>query len=405
MLIWMKFIFWISVGMIVYSYIGYGLFLLLLCKIKCVLGLPKWQGEPMKNEDFVWPDVTLIVAAYNEEQFILEKILNTQELDYPTEKLSVIFVTDGSTDSTPDIVGNYPDILLLHQPQRKGKTAALNRAMVFVKTPFVIFCDANTTLNRHAIKNIMRHYQYPMTGGVAGEKRILSSRNADVVGEGEGIYWKYESFLKKKDAELYTVVGAAGELFSIRNSLWEPLPDDVILDDFVISLRINLKGYRIAYEPNAYAMETSSASMKDEQKRKIRISAGAFQAIQIIKPVFNVFKYPVLFFQFISHRFLRWTLVPLCFPALFVSSIYLICKSTSGPYLMVVICQFLFYIGAIAHQYLGKDNIFFKISRIPYYICFMNFSLYLGFIRYLKGGQSAIWEKAQRASIQYNSVH
>jgi poly-beta-1,6-N-acetyl-D-glucosamine synthase len=188
--------FWMGVTVIVYTYLGYGLVIHLLSKLK---GHSK---SPFIPEDRDLPEVTILIAAYNEEQFIEDKIKNTLTLDYPKDRLSVYIVTDGSTDNTPEIIKKFHAVKLFHEPQRKGKIHAVNRVMKWVRTPFVIFSDANTLLNRDAIKNIVRHYQDETVGGVAGEKRIFKKSEDNASGAGEGLYWKYESFLKRKDSEV-----------------------------------------------------------------------------------------------------------------------------------------------------------------------------------------------------------
>jgi cellulose synthase/poly-beta-1,6-N-acetylglucosamine synthase-like glycosyltransferase len=192
------------------------------------------------------------------------------------------------------------------------------------------------------------------------------------------------------------VAGAAGELFSVRTELWQPLPEHVILDDFVISARINLQGYRIAYAPDAWASELPSASLVEEKKRKIRISAGAFQTMCMLKPLFNIFRHPILFFQFFSHRFLRWTLVPLSLPLLFLSNLVLVWEGTLIFYHILFISQIVFYFLALAGYYFGRKDGCPAYLKIFYYIFFMNYSVYLGFFRFLRGGQMAVWEKAAR---------
>ena len=255
-------IFWVGILVVGYTYVGYGIIIYILSKLR------KRTNVLSSTPDEQLPAVTLLVAAYNEADIIRTKIQNTLELDYPKNKLEIFFVTDGSTDQTPEIVKEYPAIQLFHSFERKGKIHAVNRVMKSVKTPIVIFCDANTDLNREAIKYIVRHYQDPTIGGVAGEKRILSKDKDNASGSGEGLYWKYESFLKKKDAEVYSIVGAAGELFSVRTDLFEEPAENMIIEDFYLSMRITAKGYRFAYEPDAFAMETASASVKEEWKRK-----------------------------------------------------------------------------------------------------------------------------------------
>jgi cellulose synthase/poly-beta-1,6-N-acetylglucosamine synthase-like glycosyltransferase len=286
----------------------------------------------------------------------------------------------------------------MHEPQRKGKTAALNRAMQNVNTPIVVFTDANTLLNAEALLEITKHYSDSQIGGVAGEKKVITGNEASAEA-GEGIYWKYESFLKKQDSDFYTVVGAAGELFSIRTKLYEELEENVLLDDFIISLRVCEKGFRVAYEPNAYAMETPSDSMKEEQKRKIRISAGSIQAMIMLKSLLNPFRHPRLFFQYFSHRVLRWTLCPLLLPLIFVVNIWLTVNTPSLIFKIIMLFQILFYLFAISGWILTNKNVKSKLLYIPYYFVFMNASVYLGFFRYLKKNQSVLWEKAARKKL------
>jgi poly-beta-1,6-N-acetyl-D-glucosamine synthase len=410
-----RIIFIISSLIVFYNYVGYALIVYGLNMIK--------KSRDGSDKSPPWfPTVSFIVAAFNEEDCIREKILNSLDQDYPAQQIEYIFITDGSTDNTSDIIASYPAIKGLHHPERNGKSAALNRAVLAATHDILIFSDANTVLNRDATKNIARHYQHKDTGGVAGEKKVISSAGAtDEVGAGEGLYWKYESFLKKIDAEFYSVVGAAGELFSIRRDLFEPLPDNVILDDFVASLRTAQKGFRIEYEPEAYAMELPSFSIKDEQKRKIRIAAGGFQAIGMLWPLLLFRNHVRLSFLYISHRVLRWTLSPLCLILTFISSFILAANSlqfSSGPitgsagngsffsvvlpssplYLILFAAQLLFYSMAILAAFIPPARCP-KILKLPYYFTFMNISVIFGLFRFLKGGQSVKWEKAKRAVI------
>ncbi|MHB1922366.1 MAG: glycosyltransferase family 2 protein [Chitinophagaceae bacterium] len=384
-------LFWVSIFIVFYNYIGYPIILFFLVKIKRVF--KKDSNFPAKD----YPEVTLIIAAYNEEYFILNKIQNCLELDYPVEKLSITFITDGSTDHTPEIIKRFPKFKLLHEEKRSGKISAINRAMKSVQTPYVIFCDANTILSKNAIKKIVSHYGDPHVGGVAGEKKIITSAQDKAVGTGEGLYWRYESFLKKLDSELYSVVGAAGELYSIRTNLFEPVANHVILDDLIISWRVNQKGFRIVYEPEACAMEKPSSSIQEEKKRKIRIAAGGFQSLLIMKGIFNIFKYPVLSFQFISHRFLRWTISPLCLVIILISNILIIIRNPNDLiYVFFFLGQFLFYVAALFGWYFSNQKIRLKVFYLPYYFLFMNQTVYLGFFRFLFGGQTVIWEKTER---------
>lgn len=340
-----------------------------------------------------WMPVTIVICAYNEEDVIEEKIRNTKEIDYPEASLTIMVVTDGSTDRTGELVQTFSNVQLAHSPERKGKVAAVNRIMPLVKDPFVIFTDANTLLNKEAVKNIMRHYQNQEIGGVSGEKRVFAGVGATA---GEGVYWRYESYLKKKDAELYSVVGAAGELFSIRTALYEFVEEDTIIEDFMLSMRICGKGYRIAYESDAYAIETASASIVEERKRKIRITAGAFQAMKRLSKELSFARFPMLAFQYYSHRVFRWTIAPIAMAFMLITSVLLWSFTASPLYAVATLLQVLFYGIGIIGWWLGSGGGLPKLLYVPYYFLFMNISVFMGWRRYQMGQQSVLWEKAKR---------
>jgi cellulose synthase/poly-beta-1,6-N-acetylglucosamine synthase-like glycosyltransferase len=275
----------------------------------------------------------------------------------------------------------------------------MNRGMAYVKTPFVVFCDANTLLGKESIRRIVRLFSDPGVGCVSGEKRIFSKEKDSAAGAGEGLYWKYESALKKWDAELYSVVGAAGELFAIRTELYQEVEKDTLLDDFIISLRVAQKGYTIQYDPDAYAIETASSNVKEELKRKIRISAGGIQSVIRLHSLLNIFRYGILSFQYISHRVLRWTLAPISLLLLIPSGLYLAVDEgilKFGFYSILFWLQILFYVSALLGWYLENRSIRIKLLFIPYYFFIMNLSVFLGLKRFLKGSQSVNWERAKR---------
>ncbi|RYF80915.1 MAG: glycosyltransferase family 2 protein, partial [Chitinophagaceae bacterium] len=372
----------------------YGLLLCIYLKIKNLFSKNTTPAPSAKFE----PAVSLIIAAFNEEDIIDTKIQNCFALDYPADKLNMIFVADGSSDGTPARIANYPEVQLLYIPERQGKVAAINRAMQFVKTDFVVFCDANTFLNPAAIKEIVKHYSDEKVGAVAGEKKVISKKNeADAVSSGEGLYWKYESMLKRLDSEFYSVVGAAGELFSVRTTLYEAVPQDVLLDDFIISMRICQNGYRVVYEPKAFASESASFSIKEEQKRKIRISAGGFQSVLMLSALLNIFKYGKLSFQYISHRVLRWIVCPVLLPLIFLLNIS-ICLKLPGwnVYSLLLVAQCCFYLAALGGFIFAARDIKVKLLYVPYYFVFMNLALYLGFARFVSKRQTVLWDKAKR---------
>ena len=382
--------FWISLFIVFYTFFGYGILLYLLVKVRILL-----RGRRTIPQTAEWPTLTVFVAAYNEEDYIIEKIKNTLGLEYPADKVSYVFVTDGSTDRTPELVATYPQIKLMHQPARNGKIAAMHRAMQEVQTEIAIFTDANTTLNKKALLNICRHYADKSVGAVSGEKRVEIDDVGDATA-GEGFYWKYESKLKTWDSELYSVVGAAGELFSIRTALYEPVPPDTILDDFMISMLVAQRGYRIVYEPAAYASETGSENIKEELKRKIRIAAGGIQSIVRLPKAINPFRNFVLFFQYMSHRLLRWTVTPFLMLLTLLLNAIIVAQGGMGIYAALLACQVFFYACALLGWLFEKRQIKVKIFFIPYYFCMMNYAVIAGLNRYFAGKQSAAWEKAKR---------
>lgn len=385
-----EWIFWIGLAIVFYSYLGYGLLLYILVKIKKMITGSKEYD--LKYE----PTVSLVVPCFNEADYIEDKIKNSLLLEYPKEKLQLIFISDGSNDDTPQRIAKYKEVLALHEDARNGKAAAMNRAMQYVTGEIVVFCDANTDINPEAIREMVKHYADEKVGAVTGEKRIITKDKENASGAGEGIYWKYESFLKQLDSDFYTIVGAAGELMSYRKSLYKELPKDSLLDDLMQSMQIALEGYRVIYEKNAYAAETASANVGEELKRKIRIAAGAWQSMSRLPQAFNLFSNFKVSFLFLSHRVLRWTLAPLSLLLLFIVNFELAFK-IGGIYLPILMAQILFYSMALLGWYLANKQMKVKILFVPYYFFIMNLCMFLGLARFLKGKQSANWERAKRA--------
>jgi len=334
-----------------YTYVGYGIILFFIVRFRRLTGLYK---PFVPHEDYE-PEVTLFITAFNEKDYVDMKMKNTLGLDYPAEKLRILWITDGSDDGTPELLKPYSRAEVHHLPERRGKIAAMNRGIQFVSTPVVVFSDANTMLGRESIRRIVRLFSNPKVGCVSGEKRIAGKERDTAAGSGEGLYWNYEPTLKKWDAELYSVVGAAGELFAIRTELYREVEPDTLLDDFIVSLRVAAEGYTIQYDPEAYALESASASVKEELKRKIRISAGGIQSVVRLSSLLNVFRYGTLSFQYISHRVLRWTITPFALILLLPVNILLTAgNGFTNPSLYSVLfwLQLLFYLSALAGWYL-----------------------------------------------------
>jgi len=374
-------LFWVCLAIVIYTYIGYGIVLYLLVLIKRLAT----KAEPQADiTDDCLPEVTLMVCAYNEEDVIAEKMENTRQQDYPTDKLHLIWVTDGSNDSTNERLSAYPKVKVVFSPERRGKAAALKHGIKHVNTEIVVMTDANTMINPGAIREIARLMQDPKVGCVSGEKKVMAKSDSDEAAQGEGLYWKYESTLKRLDSDLYSAMGAAGELCVIRRQLMTDIPDDSLLDDFIISMEIVKKGYKIAYTSKAYAMEYGSANLAEEGKRKRRIAAGGLQSSWRLRSLMNPLKYPLVAFQFVSHRVLRWTITPICLFALIPLNTILVISGESVIYTIIWVLQILFYTAALAG------------IRIPSYFVFMNLNVFRG-MAYLRNKHTGTWEKAKRA--------
>ncbi|WP_064196523.1 MULTISPECIES: glycosyltransferase family 2 protein [Emticicia] len=402
MALFLEILFWFCIGLVAYTYVGYGIIAWILVKTRKILG----KEFKKYNDSTFLPKVTLVVPAYNEMSCIEAKVKNTFSLDYPADLMEVLFVTEGSNDGTSEYIDslkvNYSNLRMIGGDTRRGKIEAMNIAIKTINTPIVIFTDANTNLNNQVIRNIVRHFQDPVVGAVAGEKRIETEGSEAAAGAGEGLYWKYESFLKKLDTELYSVVGAAGELFAVRTHLFGEVEKDTLLDDFIVSLRIAASGYRVIYEPNAYASERPSFSIQEEMKRKIRIAAGGFQSIARLDYLWNIFRFGLLSFQYVSHRAMRWAVAPFCLPLIFLLNFILYFEDTNlikqPTYQFIMLAQIAFYLMAIIGYYLENKKIRIKALFVPFYFSFMNYCAIKGYFRYRNGLTSGIWEKAKRAA-------
>ncbi len=391
----MEILFWILLFLVFYTYIGYGMVLYMLLKVKQLFCRKKAQPVLPENPE-AYPEVTLMICAYNEEDIIKEKMENIRQLNYPKDKLCVMWVTDGSNDHSNELLSQYDDITLVTSTERKGKAAAMQHGLEVNKAPFVIFTDANTMLNTEAITEIMTLFLHEDVGCVSGEKRVAARHEGQVAAEGEGMYWKYESTLKQWDSDLYSAMGAAGELFAVRMSCYKPAPSNALLDDFMISMLILRNGHKIAYTSKAYAMEFGSASMHEESKRKRRIAAGGLQSVWWLRDMMNPFRSPIVAFQFVSHRVLRWSISPFALLALIPLNIILVVQNAGWIYTLIGILQIIFYVAALSGYVLeltGRKN---KLLYIPYYFMFMNLNVFQG-MSYLRTHKSSgTWEKARR---------
>ena len=386
-------LFWVLIGLAVYAYAVYPLLIAAIARLK--------RNQPQPPLPETLPHVTLFVTAFNEERFVDEKIANSHALDYPADRLHLVWVTDGSDDNTNQLLAKYPDVKVFFEPERRGKVHAMKRGLQLIDTDIVIFTDANTMLSAESVKEMVRLFENPQIGCVAGEKRISSDSRQNAASSGEGAYWRYESWIKRNDATAGSAIGAAGELFAMRRSLYQPISDNTLLDDFEISLRIALTGYKIGYSPRACAIERPSANIGEEMKRKVRIAAGSFQTMLRLGGLFNFFSHPMLTFQYVSHKVLRWVFVPLAMVLIIPLNIYFCVInnfSISNIYTWTLVAQILFYVATFVGFALQNKKLNASWIYIPYYFFLANKAMWLGFWRFCRNKQSVNWERAKRAN-------
>lgn len=333
-------------------------------------------------------NISLFIAAYNEEKVIKEKLNNSLALETANVNLEIIVASDGSTDATIAIVkefeNKYSNIKLLDFKERQGKVNVINRGLQFCKGEIILLSDANAMYNRECLQKILPHFQNEKCGCVAGEKRVKAMETD--ISKNEGLYWKLESKIKQLEAKVKTVIGADGACYAIRKKLFCKLPKDTAVDDFLLSMKIVEQGYNIEYEPEAYSYEESGSSLKQELNRKIRIAAGNFYNLCYLKRFFAA---DIVSFMFISHKLLRW-ISPALFLALSLVLTVLTLESLTAIILLFLLV--ITYIGALIN-YNYNINIFLsdKLSRLITYFYLTVYAQLIGFIKYLSGKQKAVW--------------
>lgn len=384
-------VFYISLGIITYTYVGYPILIFLVAQM-----VKPFRKRVVKRFDDSQdsPTVTIIIAAYNELNYLEAKIKNTLSLEYPKERKLIWVVTDGSTDGSEKLVANYPQVQLLHQPDRHGKAAAINRVLPAVLPGIVIFTDANILLNRDGLHHLVKHFKDPWVGAVAGEKKVSDGKEKGAVAV-EGLYWSYESIIRKSDASVHSVTGAVGELFALRTELVKPMPEEIICDDLYMSLQVIEQGYRIAYEEKAYGVEAYSFSISKEWKRKIRIAAGSIQILKMIHWWVLFIKIPIPILQFMNRKLLRWIVVPYLVVLMPLILAFIDTDGMEIPLLELLFLCFVFYVWALLGGILIKLKFIPRFFYLPFYFVWANLAMIVGTWQYLSGRSFRLWEKVR----------
>jgi cellulose synthase/poly-beta-1,6-N-acetylglucosamine synthase-like glycosyltransferase len=383
-------VFWAAWGMIIYSYV---LFPIILAAIAARFGRSRREATGLLTEPTsgYFPKVAMVVSAYNEEAVLAEKLKNTWAIDYPADRFSLVVGSDGSADGTAAILQNCHDPRLhaFAFTNRRGKISVLNEIIgkigSEIDAEIIVMSDANTIFERDAVKNLVRHFQDPKVGCVSGE---ISLEQAGGV-SGEGIYWKYEGWIKRNEGKLGFLIGCNGGIFALRRELYKPLPSSIIIEDFVMTMKILEQGWRVEFEPEARGIEPPCATSKAEMIRKIRIGAGNFQALALIPKLLSP-RYGLRSFAYWGHKVLRW-LVPFFFLIAVLANTFLI------QYPLYAVALLLQVSGAIISLYSYKTK---NPLRLPKwtkpisYFYIMNYAILCGFSRHIRGTQKVTWDKA-----------
>ena len=403
----LEIILWASIALIIYTYIGYPVALFLLSSIRQMARdlrfIVNRVDRRTPRDCDPWPAVSLIVPAYNEEDVIAAKVENALALDYPADRLEIIIASDGSTDATNRIVESYVDraenrgrLKLINFTDRGGKISVVNRIVPQTAHEIVVLSDANTMYEPKTVKNLVRHFTGDDVGVVVGEM-VLSNPSEEH--KGEKYYWRYEVMLKFMENKLGAILGASGGIYAIRKALFEPVPNNTIVDDFVIPLKIAERGYRQVYSPEARAFEDTARNVQAEVVRHERIAAGNFQSIMMLWRLLNPLR-GYIAFTFVSHKLLRWS-APL-FMLLALGANVPLAFAGSGTfvharaYSAVLVLQALFYAAAVAGACSGRLPGIRRLCGVPYYFVTMNLALMKGFCKFVRGTQKVTWKKIAR---------
>ncbi len=379
--------FWTCVGLILYSYVAYPILIWTAARLfgrKLV---------PPPEDRIDWPFASLLIAAHNEEDVIAATIRIALTTDYPADRFEILIGNDGSKDRTADVVRSLDDprVRLLDYPVNRGKATVLNDSIGQARGSIVLLSDANTEIAPDAARKLVRWFEDPEVGAAVGRLILTdptTGRNAD------GLYWKYETFLKKQEARLGALLGANGAIYAIRKDLYRPIPPQTIVDDFVIPLLAKIRsGCRLIYEADATALEETAPEVMDEFHRRARIGAGGFQSIGMLAPLFHP-RFGWLTFSFLSHKILRW------FCPFFMIGALVSCALLSRQplYLGLLVVQVLFYLVSWVMTRVPASVKPLRPLRLTTMFTSMNLALLAGFWRWISGRQRGTWRRTSRTA-------
>jgi cellulose synthase/poly-beta-1,6-N-acetylglucosamine synthase-like glycosyltransferase len=381
-------LFWTALGLVIYAYAGYPLLLALLARF-CGS-----RPRARRAMAFELPTVSVLIAAYNEERWIARRIANALAQDYPADRLSVVIASDGSTDQTARIAEQWarkhPGRVLVHEfTTRRGKAAVLNEALPAVPGELVVLSDANTFFAPRAVRHLARWFASPSTSAVCGQLQLVDPATGSNV---DSLYWRYENFLKQREAHLGALLGANGAIYAVRREQYLPIPDDTVIDDFVIPLQIKLKyGGAIVFDPAAIATEETPPHVSDEFRRRARIGAGGFQCLpRLWRLALPSSGWTSL--AFVSHKVLRW-FAPLLLLVALAANLALL---GHVAYQIILLVQLTFAAAAALGCFVTGRGPLARTLRLTTLFASMNAALAVGFFRWVGGAQAAAWQRTAR---------
>jgi cellulose synthase/poly-beta-1,6-N-acetylglucosamine synthase-like glycosyltransferase len=380
----MAVLFWTLTALVVYVYAGYPL---LLALVGAIRARPTARGA---NE----PSVTLLISAFNEADVIAEKLRNSLSLDYPADRLQIVVISDASDDDTDAVVAGFAPqrVELLRMADRGGKTLGLNAAVPRARGDIIVFSDANAMYARDVLRQLAANFADPGVGAVVGEStytkpEVESERT-------EGLYWQYETAIKRLESRIGSVVGGDGAIYAIRRTLYEPMRADA-LSDFVNPLQIVRGGHRCVYEPLARSYESAAKDFQREFRRKVRIVNRAWRALMTMRSLLNPFRYGFFAIELISHKLLRW-LVPVLLVGVLVTNLLLL--GTAPIYTLAFVAQLALYALALVGYAMRRRERMPAILSVPYYFCLVNVASALGIFEAYRGKTYATWSTARAQS-------
>jgi cellulose synthase/poly-beta-1,6-N-acetylglucosamine synthase-like glycosyltransferase len=386
-----KWIFWLALGLVAYAYILYPVALWMVCQLARGWRHAKnpeptgrtSRGPALRGHCFT---ISLIVPAFNEEEHLGAKLANLDEIDYRGDRMEVIFVSDGSTDGTDALLAGVcrPRFRFFRLPSRQGKPRALNRAATAARGDILVFSDASTIFAPDAVRNLVRHFADPAVGVVCGS--LGFTRTAESAGT-EGVYWTYETALRRMEARIGATLTASGAIYAVRRSCFRPLAPDTILEDFLVPMTARRLGYRVLYDPEARARDTAAPTVGGEFTRRARIAAGSFRALAPLTRA--ALSSPAVFWAFVSHKLLRW-LAPVFLVALAAASVALRARPVYG---FALALQAAFYLWALAGLVFRERLRKVRFALVGYFLVAMNLAFLVGMARSVSGRQPVTWTR------------